>query len=265
MKAHPIAEKFPMLGELDLQNLADDIALNGQKEAIVLYEGKILDGRNRYAACKLAKVEPRTKEFQGKNPVAFVLSKNVWRRHLTTRERAEIAVWASTAEGSNEPAMTQAKAAEALKISKSSVKRAKARIAPAPKKSKPNRRDESDGWTAAQLKEDEELSEAFDRIEKIYGTEDAKHIRNGVVPMNRKDVVTLSKLHADKMREIQDLIFANGWKPEACIKFLNRFKLSSGSTVEDLQNLCLGTKGKYWEGELSGFTYTCKATRAVKR
>ncbi len=265
MKAHPVAEKFAMLGELELQSMADDIAANGQKEAITTYKGVILDGRNRFAACKLAKVEPRLKEFTGKDPVAFIISKNYYRRHSTAKERAEVAVFLSTQQdGSNEPVMSQTQAAKTMHVSRSSVKRARNRIAPGSKKAR-SRRDESDGWTVTQLKDDEELSKAFDQIEKIYGGEDTKSIRTGVVAMNRKEVLELSKLSLDTMRQIQDLIFANRWKPAECIKFLNRFKLSPSSTVEDLENLCLATKGKYWTGELGGFFHTVKGTKAGKR
>ena len=54
---HPLADIFPMMEEKDLKALADDIKANGQRESGLLYEGKILDGRNRYAACLLADVE----------------------------------------------------------------------------------------------------------------------------------------------------------------------------------------------------------------
>ena len=45
---HEIANAFPMMPESELQALADDIAANGLQEMIVEYEGKILDGRNRF-------------------------------------------------------------------------------------------------------------------------------------------------------------------------------------------------------------------------
>lgn len=38
-----------MLGEDDLKALAADIKANGQREAIILFEDRILDGRNRWA------------------------------------------------------------------------------------------------------------------------------------------------------------------------------------------------------------------------
>jgi hypothetical protein len=42
----------------------------------------ILDGRNRYRACLEARVEPRFVEFDADDPIAFVVSVNIKRRHL---------------------------------------------------------------------------------------------------------------------------------------------------------------------------------------
>ena len=60
---HPIAAIFPLMGEDELQALADDIRDNGLRNPILRFEGKILDGRNRLTACRLAGVEPRFEEF----------------------------------------------------------------------------------------------------------------------------------------------------------------------------------------------------------
>jgi N6-adenosine-specific RNA methylase IME4 len=88
---HPLAELFPMLPEQEVRELADDIVTFGQRMPIVLLEGRILDGRNRYAACKFAEVEPRFADYDGDDPLNFVLSHNLHRRHLTESQRALIA------------------------------------------------------------------------------------------------------------------------------------------------------------------------------
>jgi hypothetical protein len=51
---HPLANIFPLMTDAELKVLADDISRNHQREPITLYQGLILDGRNRYLACKLA-------------------------------------------------------------------------------------------------------------------------------------------------------------------------------------------------------------------
>lgn len=91
MKHHPIADVWPMMDEAKLAELADDIRKNGQLVPVWLYEGKILDGRNRWAACKIASVEPKTKEYTGDEPTAFAVSLNDRRRHMGKSALAAVA------------------------------------------------------------------------------------------------------------------------------------------------------------------------------
>jgi ParB-like chromosome segregation protein Spo0J len=94
--AHPAADLFPMLAPEELQALADDIKEKGQLEAIVLYDGQVLDGRNRLAACDLAGVEPRTVTMGFRageiGPTEWVISKNLHRRQLSKSQAAAVAV-----------------------------------------------------------------------------------------------------------------------------------------------------------------------------
>ena len=60
---HRFAELFPLLDDKALHDLATDIAENGLREPVVLFEGLILDGRNRYRAARLAEVECRYSLF----------------------------------------------------------------------------------------------------------------------------------------------------------------------------------------------------------
>lgn len=91
MKHHPIADVWPMMDEAKLAELADDIRKNGQLVPVWLYEGKILDGRNRWAACKIAGIEPKTKEYTGDEPTAFAVSLNDRRRHMNKGALAAVA------------------------------------------------------------------------------------------------------------------------------------------------------------------------------
>lgn len=86
---HPAAGLFEMLAPDELQELADDIQSHGLHEELVLNEtGALLDGRNRLAACKVAGIEPRFRIQATDDPIAFVLSENVRRRHLTEGQKA---------------------------------------------------------------------------------------------------------------------------------------------------------------------------------
>jgi len=91
MKHHPIADVWPMMDEAKIAELADDIRKNGQLVPVWLYEGKILDGRNRWAACKIAGVEPKTKEYAGDEPTAFAVALNDRRRHMNKGSLAAVA------------------------------------------------------------------------------------------------------------------------------------------------------------------------------
>lgn len=88
MKVHPAAELFPLLGDEALSELTADIRTHGLRHEIVTYQGAVLDGRNRLRACELAGVEPRFEEFHGTDPVAYVVSANLQRRHLNESQRA---------------------------------------------------------------------------------------------------------------------------------------------------------------------------------
>lgn len=92
MEFHPIAELFPLMESDDLESLALSIKNNGLRNEIVIYDGKILDGRNRYLACQSIGIEPTYKYFAGEDPLSFALDENVERRHLTPSQRACFAV-----------------------------------------------------------------------------------------------------------------------------------------------------------------------------
>lgn len=84
----PHAEFYPLLSDEALQELAADIAENGQRQPIMVTPaGVLLDGRNRLKACELAGVEPQFAVYEGDDEGAFVRSSNE-RRHQSTGSRA---------------------------------------------------------------------------------------------------------------------------------------------------------------------------------
>lgn len=85
---HPFAERFPMLSEQELRDMAASIADTGQLHPCVMNsEGLGLDGRNRVAACRIASVEPTWTVNDG-NPMSIIIAANVHHRFLTTGQRA---------------------------------------------------------------------------------------------------------------------------------------------------------------------------------
>ena len=103
---HPVASLFPMIDDESLNALAEDIKKNGQREPIIVAyldeamidEPAVIDGRNRFAACGLAGVEPEFKFVMSLNDrelspqviADWIISHNLHRRHLTTSQKAMV-------------------------------------------------------------------------------------------------------------------------------------------------------------------------------
>lgn len=99
LPVHPAADLFPMMDAEALQGLADDIREHGQREPVILFDGAVLDGRNRLRACELAGVEPRfvtRTDAEVGDPVKFVLSLNEKRRHMSPAQLMTLAVDVNT-------------------------------------------------------------------------------------------------------------------------------------------------------------------------
>ena len=159
---HSYANIFPLIEGDDFDDLVEDIRENGLHEKIILLDGQILDGRNRYRA--LGRLR-ETRAVRGKgwgaysgqpiiaedlDPKAgvglfeaylsdlqgpaldFVISRNLRRRHLTTSQRAMVAAdlgrlgWGGQrSKGSNEPLSTDQRA-KMLNVGRATVTRAQA-------------------------------------------------------------------------------------------------------------------------------------------
>jgi len=137
---HPAADAFPLLGGAEYATLRDDIAAHGLRMPVVLTpDGQLLDGRNRLRACEELGVDPATVVYEGE-PVAFVVSLNIARRHLNENQRGMVARKLAnmrhggdrTSEESKRsidlllPEISITQAATMLNVSPSTVKRAMA-------------------------------------------------------------------------------------------------------------------------------------------
>jgi N6-adenosine-specific RNA methylase IME4 len=134
---HPAATIFPMMDENELQELADDVRANGLRQPIVILgkdadEYLIVDGRNRFEACKRAGVEPDFVKLDPEvDPVAYVVSLNLHRRHLSESQRGMVAARIATLpKGSNQHApigapKTQEEAADLMGVGRRTVQRAR--------------------------------------------------------------------------------------------------------------------------------------------
>jgi ParB-like chromosome segregation protein Spo0J len=139
LPSHPVAALFPLMSESELAALAADIKANGLRLPIVLdHQGQtVVDGRNRREACKRARVAPKTCMLrQDENPVHFILSLNVRRRHLDESQRGMVAARIAnlvqgartdlaSIEAKSEGWISQVDAAGLLNIGRATVQRAK--------------------------------------------------------------------------------------------------------------------------------------------
>lgn len=135
LEQHDAAEIFPMMDSSSFDELRADIREHGLEEPIVLFCGKVLDGRNRLKAMLFIDpaFSPETapkmfREFDGDDPVAFVVSKNLRRRHLNESQRAIIAAKISLSKpGKNrwQAGMSTARVAKMFSVSPGHVNEAK--------------------------------------------------------------------------------------------------------------------------------------------
>jgi hypothetical protein len=111
---HPAAELFPLMSPAELRKLGEDIKKNGLTSPIVLWSDRkspavLLDGRNRLDAIEMATGSPAIigapsimagKDFlardrvitldQSADPLAYVISANIHRRHLTAEQKRDL-------------------------------------------------------------------------------------------------------------------------------------------------------------------------------
>jgi 16S rRNA G966 N2-methylase RsmD len=133
MQNHQYANLFPMMSEAEMDALIKDMQDNGYDETspITTYQSMILDGRNRYRAAAEASVKPVFIEYTGDDPLAFVLSHNLHRRHLNETQRAGVAAKIANMErggdrknqspNSDFDKVSRQQAAEMLNVGKSTV------------------------------------------------------------------------------------------------------------------------------------------------
>jgi hypothetical protein len=199
MQYHEYANIYRMLPEKELQALADDMKAKGQLLPITSYEGKILDGRNRYRACEIAGIEPKIEPYTGDDPLGLIASLNDHRRHDTANERAMVgarmanlrkggvggATVSDRTMGQSPPAITIERAAELSGSSSKNIQRAK----PIVQKGIPELQD---------MVESGEVSiRAASEVAKLSESEQRKAVAGGVAGVKEAAKKQSSKQHSD--------------------------------------------------------------------
>lgn len=265
LTAHPLAEKFPMISEPELRELAEDIRQNGQRDPIITLNGKILDGRNRAAACDFAKIPVRTQELgKDQDPLKFVLSKNLFRRNLTESQRALIVAENTT--GTSAGSTTQVAAAELAGVSVRTIRDAQKVQAEASPSVKKKVRDGklSVKKAASTLNPKATKSEydktVLDRISKVIGPKVSSSVRDGILAnVPPKEALAWTKLNDRDMAEVESLVVQGRWEPSKAHRFLQRMP-DEKTTVLDLINLAIAKDGEF-EATINGYTVTIKGRK----
>jgi N6-adenosine-specific RNA methylase IME4 len=125
---HPLANIFPLVEGPEFADLVADIREHGLHEPIVMFEDRVLDGRNRLRACEAAGIEPVFTVYTGDDPVAFVVSLNLRRRHLDESQRAMVAAKLATlraGDNQHSEGLPIGRSSELLNVGERSVARAR--------------------------------------------------------------------------------------------------------------------------------------------
>lgn len=273
---HPYASIFPPASAEEFKDLKESIDQHGLREPIVLLGNEIIDGRNRYKACLELKVAGQFRQYSpakdGPDPLAFVIDRNLNRRHLTTGQRAALAVelremaakMAKQAEAGEpealvvdgtKPPMTQAQAAAATGVSERSVREAE-RIAEenpeafeevkagetslnAAAKATPSRPTSPPAQTGKPVTS--YRAECADMVAPNLGDKFAEAIRNDTI-LRDKELREFMKLPVLEQRAIAPLV-AKNWKTRDAVKF-NRGVFEKNDAIRDLLNLAIMKGGE---------------------
>jgi len=170
------------MSDEELDELADDIKQNGLLNPIIVdQEGILIDGRNRFEACKRAGIEPQTEILNGTDPVAYILSQNVKRRQLNKGQQAMAIAFAY-------PEQHQGKKRTSAEIADVSISERRIRQA---RQVLHHSRD----LARAVLKDATKLDEA---LEKVITEQKEMESTEGKLAQLRKDAPDLAELVAEE-------------------------------------------------------------------
>lgn len=213
---HPLANLFPLIEGREFDELVADVRAHGLREEIVLLDGMILDGRNRYRAALAAGVDPVLMDFNGPlaprmfaglDPLAWVLSKNLHRRHLNESQRAMVAARLANLDQGRPsdkpanlpdlPAVKQDQAAQLLHVSERSVRTAR------------QVQEQGAGELVEKVERGEVAVSAAAEVAKLPVTEQLEILRNADpralarIARERRDLTTSEKKAKREAREAE--------------------------------------------------------------
>jgi N6-adenosine-specific RNA methylase IME4 len=129
----PCCMEFPPMEQDDFNSLKASIDRNGQLQPILLWQGRVLDGRHRLRACAELRIQPVFEEVKCSydDATSMAFAANINRRNLSKGQRALLGARLATRKAGQTkaskqagPAMTQVEAAELFGVSRDAVQRA---------------------------------------------------------------------------------------------------------------------------------------------
>lgn len=94
LEIHPAAQMFPEMEQEDLNKLYESVKKNGVQKPIILYDGKLLDGRNRVRAALIGGIPfkqlPKVNLPLETDPYQFAWMMNCERLDYQKHQKAEI-------------------------------------------------------------------------------------------------------------------------------------------------------------------------------
>jgi hypothetical protein len=268
LEFHELADQFPLISEEETIQMADDIKKVGLIEPLVVLDGKILDGRNRYNACKLAgfKLRPEDvkdfeEDFSGEDPVVFVISKNIRRRHMTVGQRADVAaeLYKRMAKDGSTAKERVKKVAKAAGVAASSVEQAAHLQSKAPEQAKQVKAGKKSlhkaAKEAAKKLAGEDHDAALDKIEKICGkafrtavdTDQIDHLKSA------KAIVAFAELPEDKMLAVAPVL-KQGWTLNRAISYSDK-EITPATTGSQMVDLFVFKGSKRFEFEIDSVKF----------
>lgn len=278
LEFHELANEFPLISEEETNQLADDIKKVGLIEPIVLLDGKILDGRNRYNACKLAgrklaaeDVIQYEEEYDGEDPVVFVISRNIRRRHLTVGQRAQVAaeLFKRMAKDGSSTAKERAKkAASVAGVAASSVEQAAHLDSKAPDLAKQVKAGKKSLHKAAKEAAKQlagaDHDAALERILEVCGKGFVSAVKEDQIEHLKtpKAIIAFSQLPEAKMQVVAPVL-KQGWSLNKAISFADK-EVTPATTVAQLIDLFEFNGSKRFEVEVEGLKLVLSKVKTDK-
>lgn len=268
LEFHELANVFPLVDEDQIQQMANDIKKVGLIEPLTLLDGKILDGRNRYNACKLAgrKLHPEDvvqfeEEYENEDPIMYVISRNIHRRHLTVGQRSALGaeLFKRMAKDGTTAKQRAKKAGEVTGVAASSVEQAAHIEKAAPELHKELKAGKKTlhkvAKEAAKKLAGADHDEALLRIKQVCGAKFEAAITDDLIDHLKtpKAIVAFAALSDEKMSAVAPVLQL-GWTLNRAMSFIDK-EVTPATNGQAMVDLFVFKGSKRLEFQLDGVKF----------